>query len=144
MMSSLMYLQVKKVIMGNKIDAFSEEQLEEYQVRNICSHCVHVSHSAEYFEHTAGTSILTKLTHSPRQENPFRRRVCEVFSGDRSARLTFDQFLEMFSVFSEHAPRDIKAVYAFRVYGKSSMNFTSKQSVQLFSSCRLLSFQLIS
>ncbi|XP_037794563.1 calcium and integrin-binding family member 3-like [Penaeus monodon] len=59
----------------------------------------------------AALDTLTEL-----KENPFRRRVCEVFSTNASASLTFDQFLEMFSVFSEHAPRDIKAIYAFRIY----------------------------
>ena len=52
------------------------------------------------------------------QENPFRRRVCEVFGESPDGALTFEQFLEMFSVFSESSPRDVKATYAFRVYGK--------------------------
>lgn len=52
------------------------------------------------------------------QENPFRRRICEVFAEDRSAALNFDQFLDMYSVFSEAAPREIKVVYAFKIYGK--------------------------
>lgn len=42
--------------------------------------------------------------------------------------MTFEEFLDMFSVFSEAAPRDIKAVYAFKIYGKvqpsSSPNIT--------------------
>lgn len=43
------------------------------------------------------------------QENPFKRRICEVFSHDGSGNLTFEDFLDMMSVFSEAAPRDIKA-----------------------------------
>ncbi|VVD02510.1 unnamed protein product [Leptidea sinapis] len=43
------------------------------------------------------------------QENPFRRRICQVFSHDGSGNLTFEDFLDMMSVFSESAPRDIKA-----------------------------------
>ena len=31
--------------------------------------------------------------------------------------MCFNDFLDMFSVFSEAAPRDIKTVYAFRIYG---------------------------
>ncbi|KAK8383640.1 hypothetical protein O3P69_015834 [Scylla paramamosain] len=50
------------------------------------------------------------------KENPFRRRVCEVFGESPDGGLTFEQFLEMFSVFSESSPRDVKATYAFRVY----------------------------
>lgn len=52
------------------------------------------------------------------QENPFRRRICEVFSEDGIGSLTFDDFLDMFSVFSEMAPLDLKLKYAFKVYGK--------------------------
>lgn len=51
------------------------------------------------------------------QENPFKRRICEVFSEDGSGSMSFDDFLDMFSIFSEAAPRDIKTVYAFRIYG---------------------------
>lgn len=32
--------------------------------------------------------------------------------------MTLDDFLDMFSVLSEMAPRDLKAYYAFRIYGK--------------------------
>lgn len=31
--------------------------------------------------------------------------------------MTFTEFLEMFSIFSLAAPRDIKALYAFKIYG---------------------------
>ncbi|XP_031769068.1 calcium and integrin-binding family member 3 isoform X3 [Galleria mellonella] len=50
------------------------------------------------------------------KENPFKRRICQVFSHDGSGNLTFEDFLDMMSVFSEAAPRDIKAWYAFRIY----------------------------
>lgn len=51
------------------------------------------------------------------QENPFRRRICQVFSYDGAGNLTFDDFLDMFSVFSEMAPLQLKLKYAFRIYG---------------------------
>ena len=35
------------------------------------------------------------------QENPFRRRICEVFSLKGDGALTFDDFLNMMSVLSE-------------------------------------------
>ncbi len=52
------------------------------------------------------------------QENPFRKRICRVFSSDDSGNLTFDEFLLLFSVFSEKAPREMKVHYAFQIYGK--------------------------
>ncbi|GMR53601.1 hypothetical protein PMAYCL1PPCAC_23796, partial [Pristionchus mayeri] len=50
------------------------------------------------------------------KENPFRRRICEVFSEDGTANLSFDSFLDMFSVLSEMAPLQLKLKYAFRIY----------------------------
>lgn len=34
--------------------------------------------------------------------------------------MTFDDFLDMLSVFSENAPRDVKVYFAFKIYGNSS------------------------
>lgn len=52
------------------------------------------------------------------QDNPFRQRIAEVFSEDGQGNMTLDDFLDMFSVLSEMAPRDLKAYYAFKIYGK--------------------------
>ena len=46
-----------------------------------------------------------------------------MFSEDGQGDMTFDDFLDMFSVFSEAAPRDVKAVYAFKIYGMSRLCF---------------------
>lgn len=51
------------------------------------------------------------------RENPFKKRICEAFSSDASGNLTFDDFLDLMSVFSEHASRDVKLFYAFKIYG---------------------------
>lgn len=60
------------------------------------------------------------LFRSAVQDNPFRQRIAEVFSEDGQGNMTLDDFLDMFSVLSEMAPRDLKAYYAFRIYGKIS------------------------
>ena len=44
------------------------------------------------------------------QENPFRRRICEVFSPDGDGSLTFDDFLNMMSVLSESVSLVCKAL----------------------------------
>jgi calcium and integrin-binding protein 1 len=46
----------------------------------------------------------------------FSERVCESFSKDGYGNLNFEEFLDCLSVFSEHAPRDLKIYYAFRIY----------------------------
>lgn len=35
--------------------------------------------------------------------------------------MTLDDFLDMFSVLSEMAPRDLKAYYAFKIYGQETV-----------------------
>uniref|UniRef100_A0A8V0X4C5 Calcium and integrin binding family member 1 n=1 Tax=Gallus gallus TaxID=9031 RepID=A0A8V0X4C5_CHICK len=53
-----------------------------------------------------------------RQANPFQHRICHVFStsedGDDS--MSFEDFLDMLSVFSDAATSDIKSRYAFRIF----------------------------
>ncbi|CAD1475514.1 unnamed protein product, partial [Heterotrigona itama] len=71
---------------------------------------------------------LSCLTRIPElKENPFRQRISEVFAKCQSSELStsvasdegicFEEFLEMMSVFSEQAPRDLKVFYAFKIYG---------------------------
>ena len=48
--------------------------------------------------------------------NPFRDRICEVFSSSQDGNMTFEDFLDMMSVFSDSAPKSVKVEYAFRIY----------------------------
>jgi hypothetical protein len=64
------------------------------------------------------------------QENPFRERICQVFSRDGKGNLTFEDFLDLLSVFSEQAPRDIKVFYAFKIYGKKCFFFCHLHPMQ--------------
>lgn len=47
--------------------------------------------------------------------NPFRHRICQVFSTDDSG-LHFEDFLDLCSVFSDRCPQKLKASYAFMIY----------------------------
>lgn len=71
-------------------------------------------------------SVLEEL-----RENPFKQRICEAFSRDGKGNLTFEDFLDLLSVFSEHCPRDIKVFYAFKIYG----NF---MPIQLINQCECI------
>lgn len=68
---------------------------------------------------TWGPETLVRDGHpaSCPQDNPFRQRIAQVFSDDGDGHMTLDNFLDMFSVMSEMAPRDLKAYYAFKIYG---------------------------
>lgn len=57
-----------------------------------------------------------------------------MFSRDGKGNLTFEDFLDLLSVFSEQAPRDIKVFYAFKIYGTPSChpNATQLPSTSIF------------
>ena len=69
---------------------------------------------------TLSPDLVTKMTEL--KENPFAERILEVFSEDDTGHMTFNNFVDMFNVFSEHAPRDLKAYYAFKIYGEFLIN----------------------
>lgn len=52
---------------------------------------------------------------APPQVNPFRDRICRVFSHNDV--FCFEDVLGMASVFSEQACPSLKIEYAFRIYG---------------------------
>ncbi len=65
--------------------------------------------------------VSTRLTFAQIQslpelrENPFKERICQVFSTDGYG-IHFEDFLDMFSVLSSHSPWELKAAYAFRIF----------------------------
>jgi hypothetical protein len=50
--------------------------------------------------------------------NPFGDRICCIFSSSHDGDCTFEDFLDMMSVFSDGAPKAVKAEHAFRIFGK--------------------------
>ncbi|PVD19398.1 hypothetical protein C0Q70_19886 [Pomacea canaliculata] len=64
------------------------------------------------------------------KENPFRQQICKVFTEGDHGHMTFEEFLDMFSVFSEAAPRDIKAVYAFKIYDWDEDGYLNKADLK--------------
>lgn len=42
----------------------------------------------------------------------------ETFSEDGQGNLSFNDFVDMFSALCETSPRELKTIYAFKIYGK--------------------------
>eukprot|EP00055_Hartaetosiga_balthica_P013073 m.65697 g.65697 ORF g.65697 m.65697 type:complete len:192 (+) comp8160_c1_seq1:129-704(+) len=63
------------------------------------------------------------------KENPFRERMCSVFSQSSTGELAFEDFLDMMSVFSEGATPDVKASYAFRIYDFDDDGYLDKKDL---------------
>ncbi|KAI7790629.1 calcium and integrin-binding protein 1 isoform X2 [Triplophysa rosa] len=63
-------------------------------------------------------SMQNILTLPELKSNPFRERVCHVFStSDRKdGSLSFEDFLDLLSAFSDSATLEIKSHYAFRIF----------------------------
>ncbi|XP_078480254.1 calcium and integrin-binding family member 2-like [Lampetra planeri] len=60
------------------------------------------------------------------KENPFRQRILEVFSEDGQGNMSFSDFVDMFSAFSETAPRELKVYYAFKIYDFNDDSFIGR------------------
>ncbi|XP_073987337.1 calcium and integrin-binding protein 1-like isoform X3 [Rhodnius prolixus] len=60
---------------------------------------------------------MNKVLHYPElRVNPFGDRICKVFSSNQDGDCTFEDFLDMMSVFSDSTPKSVKAEHAFRVF----------------------------
>lgn len=62
---------------------------------------------------------MSKILQYPElRVNPFGDRICHIFSSSQDGDCTFEDFLNMMSVFSNEAPKAVKAEHAFRIFGK--------------------------
>ncbi|XP_046661485.1 calcium and integrin-binding family member 2 isoform X2 [Homalodisca vitripennis] len=117
--------------MGNKVVTFTEEQLDNYQdctfftrkeILRVHKRFREVSPDIVPKQMTGDEAATIRVPREQMEklpelkENPFRTRILEVFSRDGKGNLTFEDFLDLLSVFSEQAPRDIKVFYAFKIY----------------------------
>ncbi|XP_052830722.1 calcium and integrin-binding protein 1 [Octopus bimaculoides] len=62
--------------------------------------------------------------------NPFKDRICKVFSSSDDGSMTFEDFLDMMSVFSDSAPKNVKVNYAFKIYDFSNNNMITSQDLK--------------
>ncbi|XP_026233612.1 calcium and integrin-binding family member 2-like isoform X3 [Anabas testudineus] len=64
------------------------------------------------------------------KENPFRDRIVETFSEDGQGNLSFNDFIDMFSALCETSPRELKTIYAFKIYDFNRDNFLCKEDLE--------------
>ncbi|XP_055332837.1 calcium and integrin-binding family member 2-like [Paramacrobiotus metropolitanus] len=131
--------------MGNAVVTFSQEQLEEYQDVTYFNRNEILS-IYRRFKSLAPDDVPMVMTREIAQnfrlsrddleqlpelkENPFKRRILAVFSEDGSGNLSFNDFLEMFSVFSERATKEHRAFYAFKIYDYDDDGFLGISDVK--------------
>lgn len=129
--------------MGNKQTTFTEEQLEAYQdctfftrkeiqqlhgrYRELAPHLVPL----DYTNNPDVRIPLALIVTMPElKENPFRDRIVETFSEDGQGNLTFNDFVDMFSLLCEASPRELKTIYAFKIYDYNRDNFICKEDLR--------------
>ncbi|KAM6409402.1 calcium and integrin-binding protein 1 [Rhynochetos jubatus] len=77
------------------------------------------------------------LTLPELRANPFQHRLCHVFSTSarRDGSLSFEDFLDMLSVFSAAATLDIKSHYAFRIFDFDEDGILDREDLEKLVDC---------
>lgn len=121
--------------MGQNVSGLDPQQLEDYQDCTFFTskEILHVHKRFQSLRKPGNTgerlSMDEILQLDELKANPFRERICKVFSEDHSGNLSFEDFLDCMSVFSEGATRDVKASYAFRIYDFDGDGYLDKQDL---------------
>uniref|UniRef100_A0A8C2UI83 Calcium and integrin binding 1 n=1 Tax=Coturnix japonica TaxID=93934 RepID=A0A8C2UI83_COTJA len=83
------------------------------------------------------SSLLPREALGEYQANPFQHRICHVFSTslDRDDSMSFEDFLDMLSVFSDAATSDIKSHYAFRIFDFDDDGVLDRKDLEKLVNC---------
>ncbi|XP_074773692.1 calcium and integrin-binding protein 1 isoform X2 [Athene noctua] len=77
------------------------------------------------------------LTLPELRANPFQHQICRVFStsDNRDGSMSFEDFLDMLSVFSDAATLDIKSHYAFRIFDFDEDGVLDRKDLEKLVNC---------
>ncbi|XP_018578010.1 calcium and integrin-binding protein 1 [Anoplophora glabripennis] len=111
--------------MGQGKSQFTEEELQDYQDLTyftkkevLYAHQKFKALAPEKVGHNKNAKLpIAKVLQYPELSvNPFGERICKIFSSSQDGDCTFEDFLDMMSVFSQSAPKSVKAEHAFRIF----------------------------
>ncbi|KAI8499178.1 PREDICTED: calcium and integrin-binding protein 1-like [Branchiostoma belcheri] len=125
--------------MGGSSSQFTQEELKEYQELTYFTK-KEILHVFKRFYLLDPPSVrANKNARLPKEKiwslpelkvNPFKDRICDVFSSSGDGDLSFEDFLDMMSVFSDAAPKNVKVEYAFKVYDFDSDGYLDKSDLK--------------
>ncbi|KAI0213872.1 Calcium and integrin-binding protein 1 [Lamellibrachia satsuma] len=125
--------------MGGRHSAFTVHELEDYQELTFFTK-KEILHVHKRFSQLAPDEVKAdKNAKVPKQlimdlpelkVNPFRDRICSVFSSCQDSKLSFEDFLDMMSVFSDNCPKNVKVEYAFRIYDFDGDDMINKEDLK--------------
>ncbi|XP_064486197.1 calcium and integrin-binding protein 1-like [Ornithodoros turicata] len=125
--------------MGQHQSAFTEEELEDYQELTyftkseiILAHQRFKLLAPDVVSRDRNAKLpMDKILNMPELSvNPFRDRICKVFSSSKDGTMTFEDFLDMMSVFSDKAPRSVKTEYAFQIFDFNEDDMLSPEDMK--------------
>lgn len=135
--------------MGASQSAFTDEELSKYEIELKSLSKKEILHAFERFKalYPSGTVTNNRDARTGRlsktqiaelkqlRENPFRDRLCDVFSSDGSGSLSFDDFLQMMAVFSaadreDKDRKDDKIRCAFKIYDFDNDQMISAEDLE--------------
>ncbi|KAI1904112.1 hypothetical protein AGOR_G00002340 [Albula goreensis] len=113
--------------MGTTASQLPKEMLSEYQELTFLTKQEILLAHKRFMELLAKEDRSSRSTRVPMDKiltmpelksNPFRKRICNVFSTSelKDGSLTFEDFLDLLSAFSDSATLEIKSHYAFRIF----------------------------
>ncbi|XP_015259551.1 PREDICTED: calcium and integrin-binding protein 1 [Cyprinodon variegatus] len=113
--------------MGTTASHLDKEALSEYQeLTFLTKQEILLAHrkfrelqNKEERSNTTSRVPMERINELPElKSNPFKERICHVFSTseNKDGSLTFEDFLDLLSAFSDSATLEIKSHYAFRIF----------------------------
>ncbi|KAF8785494.1 calcium and integrin-binding protein 1-like isoform X1 [Argiope bruennichi] len=125
--------------MGQKQSILPEEKIREYEILTyltereiIKAYEKFCSMNPDVNPESLNPAIsLERLDDLPELKvNPFKDRMIWVFTDPVSRCMTFEDYLDMMSVFSERAPLSLKAEYAFKIYDFDDDDLLSRSDLK--------------
>ncbi|NP_001279206.1 calcium and integrin-binding protein 1 [Callorhinchus milii] len=133
--------------MGGKQSQISKEDLSEYQELTFLTK-QEILHAHRKFtellpkDHTVDFSStrvgMDRIFDLPElKANPFRDRICLVFStsNNHDGSMSFEDFLDMLSAFSESATLEVKSHYAFRIFDFDDDGTLDRRDLETLVNC---------
>lgn len=123
--------------MGNKQTVFDQDEMDAYEELTFFSRS-DILKVYERFKTLAKEKTVDQNVRLDEEEicrlpelkvNPFKDRICKIFSSSNDGSMSFEDFLDMMSVFSDNAPRSLKAEYAFKIYDFDEDNLISSKDL---------------
>uniref|UniRef100_U5EZE3 Putative ca2+-binding kinase n=1 Tax=Corethrella appendiculata TaxID=1370023 RepID=U5EZE3_9DIPT len=125
--------------MGQVKSQFTEDELQDYEDLTyftkkeiLYAHKKFKALAPEKVSHNKNCKLkLAQVLQYPELKvNPFGDRICKVFSSSNDGDITFEDFLDMMSVFSDCSPKSVKAEHAFRIFDFDNDDMIGKNDLR--------------